>query len=192
MLRVGRVKEIPLFAFTNPLSNIKPGGWIEQLEVDPRIVCTDNTLPANSSAVQFAEAIIKAAAQANKPIDTVDTMRHRMKKAGFVDIHEKKYNWPMGPWPRDPTLKEAGRLHYYQWTHGMEGWAMHYLTKWGTPSPWSKEEVMVLVAKARREVQNQRIHMWQYAKRVWARKPTEEERLRYAETRSPGEKKPIP
>ena len=160
---------------TNPSRNLKPGGWIEQLEVDPHIICTDGTLPANSSTVQFAEAIINAAKQANQPIDTVDTMRGRMSKLGFIDIHEKKYNWPMGPWPRDPLLKEAGRLHYHQWMHGMEGWAMYYLTKWGTPSPWSPDEVQVLVAKARKELKDGRAHMWQYAKRVWARKPTEEE-----------------
>ncbi|CAG8947402.1 unnamed protein product [Penicillium salamii] len=155
--------------------NLKPGGWIEQLEVDPHIICTDGSLPENSYAVQFAEAIIDAAKQANQPIDTVATMRGRMVKAGFIDIHEKKYNWPMGPWPRDPLLKEAGRLHYHQWMHGMEGWAMYYLTKWGTPSPWSTDEVQVLVAKARKELKEGRAHMWQYAKRVWARKPTEEE-----------------
>ncbi|CAI7639914.1 unnamed protein product [Penicillium bialowiezense] len=161
--------------FEQCYKNLKPGGWIEQLEVDPHIICTDGSLPANSSTVQFAEAIINAAKQANQPIDTVDTMRGRMTKLGFVDIHEKKYNWPMGPWPRDPLLKEAGRLHYHQWMHGMEGWAMYYLTKWGTPSPWSPEEVQVLVAKARKELKDGRAHMWQYAKRVWARKPTEEE-----------------
>ncbi|KAJ5341794.1 hypothetical protein N7541_010918 [Penicillium brevicompactum] len=161
--------------FEQCYKNLKPGGWIEQLEVDPHIICTDGTLPANSSAVQFAEAIISAAKQANQPIDTVDTMRGRMSKLGFIDIHEKKYNWPMGPWPRDPLLKEAGRLHYHQWMHGMEGWAMYYLTKWGTPSPWSPDEVQVLVAKARKELKDGRAHMWQYAKRVWARKPTEEE-----------------
>lgn len=91
------------------------------------------------------------------------TMRGSMEKAGFVDIHEKMYKWPIGPWPKDSVLKEAGRLHYHQWASGMEGWIMYFLTKWGTPKPWTKEEVQVLVAKVRTEIQNPRYHTYQTA-----------------------------
>ncbi|KXG51842.1 uncharacterized protein PGRI_092350 [Penicillium griseofulvum] len=129
----------------------------------------------DSSMVQFTEAVFRAGMEWNHPLDTLDTMRTAMEKAGFVDIHEKVYRWPVGPWAKDPTLKEAGRLHYHQWTAGMEGWGMYLLTKFGVPTPWTKEEVHVLLARVRKELQDPHIHMWQYARRVWGRKPTEEE-----------------
>lgn len=117
----------------------------------------------NSSMVQFTEAVFRAGQEWNHPLDTLDTMRTAMEKAGFVDIHENLYRWPVGPWARDPTLKEVGRLHYHQWIAGMEGWGMYLLTKFGVPVPWAKEEVLVLLAKVRKELQDPHIHMWQYA-----------------------------
>ncbi|KAJ6071209.1 hypothetical protein N7499_009223 [Penicillium canescens] len=129
--------------------NLKPGSWIEHLEMDPRISCSDNSLPKDAYTPNFSERVLDAAENWNHPLDTVRTMRQSLEKAGFVDIHEKRYRCPIGPWARDATLKEAGRLHYHHWATGMEGWAMFMLTKWGSPKPWTKEEVQVLVAKVR-------------------------------------------
>ncbi|CAI7652202.1 unnamed protein product [Penicillium discolor] len=149
--------------FAQCYENLTPGGWIEQIEGDPRIYCSDSSMPPDSSMVQFTEAVFRAGQEWNHPLDTLDTMRTAMEKAGFVNIHEKSYRWPVGPWARDPILKEVGRLHYHQWTAGMEGWGMYLLTKFGVPIPWEKEEVLVLLAKVRKELQDPHIHMWQYA-----------------------------
>jgi hypothetical protein len=89
-------------------------------------------------------------------------MRNSLQKAGFVEIQEKHYRCPIGPWARDATLKEAGRLHYHHWTTGMEGWAMFMLTKWGVPKPWTREEVLVLLAKVRKELKDPHLHMFQH------------------------------
>ena len=113
--------------------------------------------------VQFTEAVFRAGQNWNHPLDTLDTMRAAMEKAGFVDIQEKTYRWPVGPWARDPTLKEARRLHYHQWTGGMEGWGLYLLTKFGAPRLWTKEEVLVLLARVRKELQDPHVHIWQYA-----------------------------
>ncbi|KAJ5457249.1 hypothetical protein N7530_012523 [Penicillium desertorum] len=161
--------------FKQCYKNLSPGGWIEQIEGDPRIHCSDSSMSTDSSMVQFTEAVFRAGQNWNHPLDTLDTMRAAMEKAGFVDIQEKTYRWPVGPWARDPTMKEAGRLHYHQWTAGMEGWGLYLLTKFGVPRPWTKEEVLVLLARVRKELQDPHVHMWQYARRVWGRKPTQEE-----------------
>lgn len=38
-------------------------------------------------------------------------MPETIREAGFVDIQEKSYKWPIGPWPRDQKYKEAGTVH---------------------------------------------------------------------------------
>ena len=73
-----------------------------------------------------------------------------LEKAGFVDIHEKHYRCPIGPWARDATLKEAGRLHYHHWATGMEGWAMFMLTKWGCRSLGLKRRCRFLLLRCGR------------------------------------------
>lgn len=107
--------------------------------------------------------MLNAAAKSGHPGGTLHTMRAAMEKAGFVDIHEKTYKWPIGGWARDPILKEAGAINYHQWKTGIEGWCMFLLTNFGDPMPWSKEEVMVYVAKLRAEVKNPRYHIYHTA-----------------------------
>lgn len=87
-------------------------------------------------------------------------MRGEIEKAGFVDLREKVYKWPIGAWPRDPVLKEAGRLNWHMWRTGLDGYARYLLTKFGLPEPWSIEEVQVYVAKVRAEINNPRYHIY--------------------------------
>ncbi|KAJ5088736.1 hypothetical protein N7456_012352 [Penicillium angulare] len=155
--------------------NLEPGGWFEQLEGGCTVHCDDGSLPKDSILGQWGKNICAAANNAGKPLETLDTMGQEIEKAGFVDLHEKVYKWPIGPWPRDPVLKESGRLSYHMWRTGVDGWAMFLLTKYGMPEPWSKEEVQVYVAKARSDLQNPNYHGYIFARRIWGRKPTLEE-----------------
>lgn len=155
-----------LFNPTNPNENnrnLAPGGWIEQWEGDPVVRSDDKTMPEPCHAQAFGIAAIEAGKNWGHSASTMMEMRRDMENAGFVDVHEKNYKMPVGPWPKDPLLKEAGRLHYHQWASGMEGWGLYLLTKYGSPQPWTKEEVQVLMAKIRAEIQNPRIHIYQRA-----------------------------
>ena len=42
-----------------------------------------------------------------------------MRDAGFVNVHRKKYKMPIGPWPKTPMLKEAGRFGLVALLDGM-------------------------------------------------------------------------
>jgi hypothetical protein len=90
-------------------------------------------------------------------------MQDAFRKAGFVDVHEKEYKWPIGPWARDQKYKEAGTVNFQHWMSGMEGWAMWLLCKFGAPEPWTQEEVIVYVARLRAELKNPRFHIYERA-----------------------------
>ncbi|OQE00705.1 hypothetical protein PENVUL_c047G01343 [Penicillium vulpinum] len=157
--------------YKSAFENLRPGGWIEQLESSPCIECDDGSLPANSILREWGPNMNACGARAGRPLETIDTMRGAMEKAGFVDLHEQVYRWPIGPWARDKKYKEAGVVNFQHWLSGMEGWCMWLLTHFGSPSPWSKDEVTVYLAKVRSEIKNPRYHLYQRARRVWARKP---------------------
>lgn len=126
-------------------------------------MCDDDSLPLNASIRNLISATTAASKKWNRDLDASDTMRDSIDKAGFIDIQEKTYCWPIGPWKDDTPFKEAGRLHRQQWLSGMEGWVMRFLTRWGVPEPWSKEEVHVLLGKVREELENSQYHMYQNA-----------------------------
>ncbi|KGO40325.1 hypothetical protein PEX1_062550 [Penicillium expansum] len=154
---------------------LEPGGWIEQVEIDVRVYSDDGTLKKEHQLYGWGAMFIRCSERAGRSLRTNETMRSAIEEAGFVDVHEKRYKIPIGPWARDLTLKEAGHLQYGHWNAALEGWAMWLLTHFGEPEPWTKEEVQVYLAKVRKELSNPHIHAYEPGTRVWARKPTKEE-----------------
>jgi hypothetical protein len=83
---------------------------LEIHEIDPAFYCDDDTLPKDSSARQWGELFHEACAKLGRPIPPVDAYKKWMEDAGFVDIEEKVYKRPSNTWPRDPHLKEIGKV----------------------------------------------------------------------------------
>lgn len=140
--------------------NLEPGGWFEQYEGGCEILCDDGSLPKDNVLNVWGPRIYKASEKGGRPVDVLPLMRRGVEKAGFVDVHDKVYKFPIGPWAKDPVLKEAGRLNHHMWKIGLDGFAMHLLTNFGDPKPWTPDEVQVYVAKARAELCNPRFHIY--------------------------------
>lgn len=54
---------------------------------------------------------------------------------------------------------------------GLQGYAMFLLTHFGSPKPWTPEEVETLLADMRRDLDNKKMHPYRTVHRVWAQKP---------------------
>jgi hypothetical protein len=122
----------------------------------------DGTLPEDSYIASWGPTFIGCAKCTGRPIDVQLTMKEKIEKAGFVDVQEKLYKIPVGSWPKDKVLKDAGRVNMEHWKSGLEGWAMWLLTKYGAPKPWSAEEVLAYVAKIKNELMDPKMHIYQY------------------------------
>ncbi|KAJ5894616.1 hypothetical protein N7495_006307 [Penicillium taxi] len=157
--------------------NLTPGGWIEQMEFDIRALSDDGSLDPTCALGNWGDNFIECANRAGRSLTTQKTMRAAIEAAGFVDVQEQLYKVPIGPWPKDPLLKEVGQVNYYHWVTGLEGYAMWLLTHYGAPVPWTTEEVEVYLAKVRTDLKKPSLHAYGYARRVWARKPLEDEKV---------------
>lgn len=143
-------------------NHTKPGGYIEQVELDVRVMSDDGSLPRDSLLAGWGDTFLGCAERAGRALSTQTTMKDKIEAAGFVDVQEHLYKCPIGAWPKDKILKEAGKINFAHWSSGLEGWAMYLLTKWGTPKPWSADEVRVYVASVRQELKAPRLHIWHY------------------------------
>ncbi|KAK5126839.1 hypothetical protein LTR08_004589 [Meristemomyces frigidus] len=150
--------------------NLNPGGWIEQVELDVRVMCDDGSLPPDSLIAGWGQNFLDCAVRAGRSLATQTTMGSKIERAGFVNVHEQLFKCPIGSWPKNKTFKEAGRINFHHWSSGLDGWAMSLLTKFGAPQPWSADEVRVYVAKVRRELQNPNLHIYHFTRRVWGQK----------------------
>lgn len=153
--------------------NLAPGGYIEQAETGLVFHCDDGSIPEDSYMATWNPMLMKCGERAGRPLDTVDTMRKAIEEAGFTDIKEKVSKYPVGPWCKDPVLKEVGRLRLKESLDGAEGYATFLLSHFGEPEPWSAEKIKEGVEKMKADYQNKSMHPYTFVRRVWARKPLE-------------------
>ncbi|GKT86472.1 methyltransferase domain-containing protein [Colletotrichum tofieldiae] len=91
---------------------------------------------------------------------------------GLINIHHRPYQIPIGPWAKDPHLKDLGMCELIQLLDGLEGFSMRLLCG---ALGWTKEEVMVLLAGVRSELKSGKIHAWLHFNVVYGQKPEEKE-----------------
>lgn len=140
--------------------NLEPGGWIEQVELDVRVFSDDDTLPKDSLLAGWGDNFLGCSDRSGRPLSTQTTMAGRMASVGFINLQDDLFKCPLGSWPKDKRLKEAGRVNFAHWSAGLDGWAMWLLTKHGAPKPWSADEVRVYVAKVRQELKQKGLHIY--------------------------------
>lgn len=72
---------------------------------------------------------IECGRRLKKTFKIAEEMAGMISSAGFVDVVEKRFKWPIGPWSSDPRLKEIGRWNLLNWEEGMEGWVIAPYTR---------------------------------------------------------------
>jgi SAM-dependent methyltransferase len=158
------------YMYSQVYEHLVPGGWVEHLEFSIRTNADPNSSdPAHRIVSAFSESIIEgAAAKTGMSFTIVEEMRDRMVEAGFVDVHEERFVWPIGAWPKDAHLKDLGRWGERNWSEGIEGWVMALYTRM---MGWTYAEVQAFVKDFRGVIKNRRNHFWHEVRCVYARKP---------------------
>lgn len=133
------------------------------MELDVRVYSDDGSLKKEHLLSSWGDNFLGCSERAGRSLRTHETMRGAIEKAGFVDVHEKKYKIPIGPWAKDKVLKETGQLQFAHWNAALEGWVMWLLTHFGEPEPWTKDEVHVYLAKVRSELKTPHLHAYEPA-----------------------------
>ena len=52
--------------------------------------------------------MLEASLKLGLPLNSAETVKHVMEDAGYVDVVEVIYKWPMNWWPADKKMKEIG------------------------------------------------------------------------------------
>lgn len=160
-------------------SHLTPGGFIEQAELSLVPKSDDGSIDANSMWDEFGKLVIECGVRFGKTMQIQQKMKNLIEEAGFVDVVEKTYKWPIGAWNNDPKLKDIGKWNLHLWKEGLEGWTMALLTRVMGVSyfftfsaffrttnsvnvaQWSYNEVKEWNAKMRVTVRDRRYHAYQ-------------------------------
>jgi len=95
---------------------------LEVQDVCLPIRCDDDTLK-DTNLGRFGELLLEGSLKLGVGLDVALTTKGLMEEAGFADVVEIIYKWPLNRWPANKTMKEVGALfprrHYdrqYPWT----------------------------------------------------------------------------
>lgn len=136
-------------------SNTKPGGWVEIQDFDLMYYSQDNSLPEDSYILRWLTTLFSGSDQFGRDPRPGPKLKGWMEDAGFQNMGSRKVKIPVGPWPKDPQLKELGTYNLVQVLTGLEAFTLRLFCN---VLGWTEDEVTVLLAGVRRELKNPRIH----------------------------------
>lgn len=136
----------------------KPGAWVESQEFTLQACSDDNSCPAGGPLVEWHDLFCQAALQAGFDMRmTGDVIEQLFRDAGFVNVQRVDFKMPIGPWAKDPKLREAGSLTFLGMMDGIEGLSMALFTR---IMGWTRERFEVFLAEVRQEWKQRKIHVY--------------------------------
>jgi hypothetical protein len=130
--------------------HIKPGGYFEIQEICSSIRSDHYTFPPDSAMKLWCQKLKEGIVLIDRILDLDwNVLAQQMRNSGFVDVRIQEIKIPIGKWPADPQLKEAGMYQLVSLLEGMESISLVIFTRL---LGWSKDEMDILLAKARQEL----------------------------------------
>jgi len=137
---------------------LKPGGWVEAQECRCRRSSDDDTIPADGHMIYWEDEWEQAMKMIGKNGHcNPNLVVQQMRDAGFVNITVRNFKVPIGTWPKDPDLKEAGRFALVMMIEGIHGMSVKLFT---SVLGWDVNQFEALLAKARAELKRKDIHSY--------------------------------
>jgi hypothetical protein len=138
-------------------SHLEPGGWIEMQDIMFPVSSDDNTLTKDHALRKWSDLMVEASHKTGRFMDAASLYKEQLKDAGFENIREVVYKWPMNSWPRDPKYKTLGVWSMQNMLDGVQGFTIALLTR---ALGWSAQEVEVLLADVRKDIVNRNVHSY--------------------------------
>ncbi|KFY44981.1 hypothetical protein V494_01234 [Pseudogymnoascus sp. VKM F-4513 (FW-928)] len=152
----GSVADWPAF-YQQVLENLVPGGWYQQIEMSVVLKSDDGSVKEGSIFDQWGKVSLEAGDKFGKDLRIHEQIKGYMLDAGFLDVVETVYKWPVGPWAEDDYLRQVGEWNRLHWQEGIEGWSMALLTR---VLGWSYIEVQAYLGKLRQALKDPELHAY--------------------------------
>ena len=137
---------------------LKPGGWVENQEFSHHRRSDDNTIPPDSRMSYWEREWSRGISQVGLAGKSdLNLIAEQMGQAGFINIKKLEFKLPVGPWPKDERLKQAGAFVLVTMLEGMHGLSVKIFE--GILG-WSSAELEILMLECRTELKKKSIHAY--------------------------------
>ena len=154
--------------FQQAFHHIRPGGWIEMQEFRVWFYSQDGELSDESYIRQWNRHLVDGMNTFGKPINIVEALADKLKAVGFVGVREDVLKVPVGPWPKDPRLKELGQWMQIQTMDAIEPLSLALFTR---VLGWTEQESRILFSKVQKEFKETKKQLYVYTHFIYGRKP---------------------
>jgi len=154
--------------FERAFQHLVPGGFIELQAVYTKFHSDDGTAENATNALLWMKELCAAAARFGKPLDIAPRWGEKLREAGFVDVQHEIRKIPIGPWPKDPKMKEIGTFQSVQELQVIDSYTPALFSR---VLGWSETEIQVFMAKVKKDIGDPSIHLYLPVYFIWGRKP---------------------
>jgi SAM-dependent methyltransferase len=137
--------------------HLKPGAYLELGTTVPILGCDDGTLPPDTSYQKLASIFFEVAEKVGADPWAPTKWKQWMIEAGFEDVVEMPIKMPSNSWPKDPHLKEVGKLEHIN----LESFAPAAMERgWTHVLGRDPTEIQVIMAYGFKEASNTKYHAY--------------------------------
>jgi len=155
--------------FTQAYTHCKPGGYFEIQEMNTDIRSDDYVFSEDHVIKQWCSLMREGIRGLGRTLDLdFPALAALMTEVGFEDVELKYFKVPIGEWPANRRLKEAGGLQLLAMYDGLHSLSVKIICQC---LGWTELELEVLLAKVRREFCNRRAHYYWLGADIYGRKP---------------------
>ncbi|KAK1984506.1 methyltransferase domain-containing protein [Colletotrichum cereale] len=168
----GSIGDWPTF-MKRVYKNLNPGGWAEFQDWSFMVYSDDGSLEG-SETLRWVNLFMDACKVFGREGQVGPKLEGLVREnTGLINIHHQPFKIPIGPWAKDPHLKDVGMCELIQLLDGLEGFSLKLLCG---ALGWTKEEVLVLLAGVRKELKSGKVHSYLKYNVVYGQKPEEEKK----------------
>jgi hypothetical protein len=77
-------------------------------DIDPGFECDDNSIPTDSSALQWSNLFFEGCRKIGHAIPSPQEYKTMLEEAGFVDVRLRIVKRPTNVWPKNKEMKRLG------------------------------------------------------------------------------------
>jgi hypothetical protein len=155
-----------MFIIAYMYRHLNPGGYLELQDVHFPSVCFDESKTSVSKFIESTTSMIAAGQRIGLDFQAPIKWPKLLEAAGFVDIHVKWVNWPVGPWAKGDKYKLMGRLVLEDFAG-----AINVTVPMFKALGWTTEKAQALTDAAGSELREQKVLFYQRVCFCYGKKP---------------------
>jgi hypothetical protein len=153
---IGSVHDWP-WLMRQVYKHLKPNAYFEFAETTIRVWSDDGSLKEGSPYSQYLDHLREGSEKRGQRMDIAHELKNMAEQAGFEDVVEKVYMFPLGPWPKDEKLREIGQWVALHNADAVDAFGLRLYTQ---DLGWDSDSAKVHLALAKEQLRDKSLHAY--------------------------------